>query len=480
MAIIINTGKNPAFNNPSNDNKLSLITEAPRKVIVGTIDHDEYGIFGNCYSQPEDFVKLLCEQSSATFFDTNTPEHELGQFTVDIILCALNVLPNIKAWQTPPNSAADVKWKWDLIIEHECYLYPVQVKSSLDAIKECKNKFRETLGIAIEKLGDRRENIRERYQNTIDNYIERNRLTSRKDANIVAKIKKRDQELKQLNDQLDNYKKASPLYIWAARDEDTIKALVRIFVKLFSISENVLELEAQSLKQYKHKYKNIQDFLIEEENQKLNTINEIISLIKKYLDLKNNYLNKNSLINLSTNKPSRLEDVLCLKKSNELLELAENMLKYYNKSLSIAHDSYDDKMVSDDNKQIIESYKIKFKKKVLKVIQQGKYRSGMLLDKKVTDLIKNCKNDDPDIDKIVDLVASQEEILIKNKKVTYIEPQALIVCLDKLIYFDVSSSDSIPHILQDIKKKYTYIVAKEVTFEKEKIEEYDDLNSIFF
>ncbi|WP_041565434.1 hypothetical protein [Nostoc punctiforme] len=64
----------------------------------------------------------------------------------------------------------------------------------------------------------------------------------------------------------------------------------------------------------KNKYKNIQDFLVEEENQKFNIINEIIFSIKKYLDLKNNYLSKNSLINLSTNKPSRLEDVLCLKK----------------------------------------------------------------------------------------------------------------------------------------------------------------------
>ncbi|ACC81535.1 hypothetical protein [Nostoc punctiforme] len=168
------------------------------------------------------------------------------------------------------------------------------------------------------------------------------------------------------------------------------------------------------------------------------------------------------------------------KKSNELLELAETMLKYYNESLSIAHDSYDDKMVCNDNKQIIESYKIKFKKKVLKIIQQGKYRSAMLLDKKATHLIKNCKNDEPDIDKIVDLIASQEEILIKNKRLTYIEPQALIVCLDKLIYFDVNSSGSITHLLQDIKNKSTYIVAKEVTFEKEKFEEYDDLNSIFF
>lgn len=104
----------------------------------------------------------------------------------------------------------------------------------------------------------------------------------------------------------------------------------------------------------------------------------------------------------------------------------------------------------------------------------------MLLDKKATHLIKNCKNDEPDIDKIVDLIASQEEILIKNKRLTYIEPQALIVCLDKLIYFDVNSSGSITHLLQDIKNKSTYIVAKEVTFEKEKFEEYDDLNSIFF
>jgi hypothetical protein len=67
MAIFINTGKNSTFNNPSNNDELSLITETPRKVITGKIDEDEYGIFGNCYSQPQDFVDLLCEQSSLDF-----------------------------------------------------------------------------------------------------------------------------------------------------------------------------------------------------------------------------------------------------------------------------------------------------------------------------------------------------------------------------------------------------------------------------
>jgi len=195
MAIFINTAKNSTFNNRSNNDELSLVTETPRKVIKGKIDEDEYGIFRNCYSQPQDFVDLLCEQSSGTFYDFNTPEHEIGQWTVDIVLCALNVLPKIKAWQTPHNSEADVKWKWDLIIDHEDYLYPVQIKSCLDAIKECKEKFGETLGLAKEKLAERKQKIKENSENAIERYMERNKLASRKDANIVAMIKKESKHL---------------------------------------------------------------------------------------------------------------------------------------------------------------------------------------------------------------------------------------------------------------------------------------------
>ncbi len=470
-------------NNPNKDNELSLITEPPRKVVTGQIDKDEYGIFGNCYSQPQDFVDLLCEQTSGTFYDINTPEHEIGQWTVDILLCALNALPKIKAWQTPHNSNADVKWKWDVIIEHEGYLYPVQVKSGLDAIKECKQKFRETLGEAIEKLGDRKESILEKYDKEIDSYMKRNRLTSRKDANIVAKTKKRDQELEQLNNLRDNYKKASPLYIWAARDEDTIKALVRIFAQLFSVSSNVSELEGQALKEYKNKYRNIQEILIEEENKKLNLIKEVICSTKEYLYLTSNSLKENALMNIDTKKPKRLLDILLFKKTNELLELAENMLAYYHKSLSIAQDSYDDKMVSQDNKQIIDDYKIKFKEKVLKDIQRRKYRSARRLEQKVTHVIRQARkhkqNNEPYIENIEDLVASQEQTLIRNKNIKYIETQTIMECLDKLIEFDIKGSCQNPQFLAEIKNKITYIASQEVTLKTDKIPEFDDVNSIF-
>lgn len=46
--------------------------------------------------------------------------------------------------------------------------------------------------------------------------------------------------------------------------------------------------------------------------------------------------------------------------------------------------------------------------------------------------------------------------------------------LEKLIYFDVKSSYSITDFLQDVKNKYTYLITKEVTLPKEKIEEYTE------
>ena len=483
MSILISR-INSQSNNPNKDNELSLITEPPYKVITGQIDEEEYGLFGDCYSQPQDFVDLLCEQTSGTFYDIHTPEHEVGQWTVDIVLCALNVLPKVKAWQTPHNSDADVKWKWDVIIEHEGYLYPVQIKSSLDAIKECKQKFRENLGIVKEKISERKYKIKEIYDNQIQRYKESNKLKSSKDANIVGKIKRKNQEIEKLNNLLDNFIKARPLYIWTARDEDSIKALVGVFSKLFLVPSDVLELQAQAVKQYHNKYKNIQEILVEAEQAKLNTINEIIDLIKQYLDLSNNYLTENALININNNKPKRLEDILTIKKAENLLNLAENMLIYYNKSFSFAQDSYDDKMVAQDNQTLIEFYKIQFKQKGLKNIQRQKVISAGILDQKVTHIIrqsrKNQRNKETDIEELANLVASQEQRLIKNSYLQYIEPQTLMECLDKLQEFESKSSYSQPEILGKIKNKITYIVAQEVTLKSETIPEWTDLNSIYF
>jgi hypothetical protein len=464
--------------NPNNNNELSLIAESPRKVITGKRDKDEYGIFGNCYSQPQDFVDLLCKKDSGTFYQNNTPEHEIGQLTVDIVLSALNVLPKVKAWQTPHNSDADVKWKWDVIIEHEGYLYPVQIKSGLDAIEECQEKFDDNLEAEEDKLDSKKDKIENDYDNYIERYMQHNRLTSRKDANIVAKIKQRDKEIEKLNILLKNFKKAKPLYIWTARDEDTIKDLVGVFSKLFSVRGDVLELQTQAVKSYQNKYKTLEEILVEAEQEKLTRVDEIVGLIQKYLTVCNEYLTENDLINRDNNKPKRLEDILVLKKTNELLNLAETMLGYYKKSIKLAQNSHDDKLVAQDNPQLIKSYKIKFKEKVLKVIKSEKDKATGLISLQFSDFFKEKyeKNQETDIENLIKLLPSDVQKIVRNIYIQYIAPNSLMECLNNLQEFDNNSSCSQPEILGEIKNNITYIVEQEVEVKSKRMAELDDFN----
>ncbi|MBR8834206.1 MAG: hypothetical protein DSM106950_09250 [Stigonema ocellatum SAG 48.90 = DSM 106950] len=232
------------------DNKLSLIEERQRRTIVGKVDQSDYGIFSPCYSQPKIFVMQLCDQIAKKNYDTETRSHELGQCTVDIVLSALNALRNVKAWQTPTNSVADIHWKWDLIIQHENYFYPVQVKSGLDAIKNCMELFEENLKNEKLVICEMEKDILEQYESQTRLFIHQTDFKSRKNAR-----KEKNEKLKELNIICENYEKASPLYIWASRNNNTIRALKRVFTQLFCPEYNSTELEDKTVKNHKHNYK---------------------------------------------------------------------------------------------------------------------------------------------------------------------------------------------------------------------------------
>ena len=314
------------FSRTSQDNKLSLIEEKERRTIVGKVDQSDYGIFSPCYSQPKNFVMQLCDQIAKKNYDTEKRSHELGQCTVDIVLSALNALPNVKAWQTPTNSVADVHWKWDLIIEHEDYFYPVQVKSGLDAIKDCKGLFQENLCNKIDVIHEKKDDIEQQHESRIERFMHKYGLTSRKNASIVAITKEKEQKLEQLKLTCENYEKASPLYIWAARDEDTIKALTRIFTQLFSPGCNSTELEDKAVKIHKNNYKTIKEILIEEETEKVDKFKKIITYLQEYLNTKQSI--KHNQTNQSIEKKVYLEDILILKIIETALILAATGLKY--------------------------------------------------------------------------------------------------------------------------------------------------------
>ena len=133
--------------------------KSDRLILSGKINLPYVGIRGKCYSQPPDFVGKVIKETLG-IYTNKSRSHDYGEKTVDIVCFALNALPGVTASQTPWNSVADVGLRWDLIINWQEYIFPIQIKSSpkgmLNALEE------EYLGnYAIEQMG--------MYENLIEN-----------------------------------------------------------------------------------------------------------------------------------------------------------------------------------------------------------------------------------------------------------------------------------------------------------------------
>lgn len=316
-----------SLKNSNKSSSLILKQKNYRKFLKGTINHSEYGLFANCYSQPKYLVEELCKENSQIAYNNKTRSHELGQWTVDVILSALNALPNVKAWQTPNNSIADVNWKWDVIIEHEDYFYPVQVKSGLDAIRKSQENLSNTLDKKLNKLYEKLQSKEQKSENKIERCISKYRLTSSKNATIVSIQKDNQQKIAPLITKIENYSKSRPLYIWASRDEDTVRALTKIFAELFSITDVLEYLQNKALTLYQEKNQKHNDNLVEEENCKIEYIREVINILKKYQPLKELILVQKNQARKETNQVVLLEDILSLKIAEKTLLQAEKVLK---------------------------------------------------------------------------------------------------------------------------------------------------------
>lgn len=308
---------------PSND-ELALIQKQKCKVIVGKKEHDKYGLYGDCYSQPKDFVEKVCQRTSKNVYETQTESHKIGQSTVNIVLSALNALPNVEAWPTPSESEADIHWKWDLIIKHENYFYPVQVKSSKDAIDECVEHFRKSLEQSEYEKCKKIQEVHKRYEDRIHSCMTNNYIKSRQDPKIVAIFEERREKIQVLESQYENYENAYPMFIWASHDQNTIKALVRVFAKLFNIEAFSEDLEDKALKLYSEMQV---DIIFEKEKSKNKYMSKIITNINNYLNFKKVFLAQQNEIYTQTGKVVLLQDILSVKIADNALKIAIDILK---------------------------------------------------------------------------------------------------------------------------------------------------------
>ena len=228
------------------DYELSLDVQGENKVITAEINQERFGVFGKCFSQPKEFVERLCNNSTRTRYRNDSLQHRIGQETVDTVLAALNSLPDVKAWQTFNNSVADVCWKWDVLIEHQNHIYPVQIKSSLIGISECQENFRQHLEDEFIKLNNKYEDIEQKYDEKINRLINRYGDNLNSNHGYIALTENKNQKLENINKLALVYQQAEPLYIWTTRSTESKENLANIFSKLFNTKSN-LKLERKRL-----------------------------------------------------------------------------------------------------------------------------------------------------------------------------------------------------------------------------------------
>jgi hypothetical protein len=81
------------------------------------------------------------EYSGSSNYSYETPEHKIGNQTVERIKLALELLQGVSAGTTGENSIADIKFKWDLIIKVNNICYPLQIKSNYENAREAYKKY---------------------------------------------------------------------------------------------------------------------------------------------------------------------------------------------------------------------------------------------------------------------------------------------------------------------------------------------------
>jgi len=215
-------------------------------LLSGKIKRDSYGVIGQCHSQDADFVGDMCKGDLGNYFD-ETDDHKCGQQTVDIVCCAINSLPGLIASPTPFSSIADVGLRWDVILEWNNYYFPLQIKSSFQGIQEAMKKgslglyAREMLHLAsipIHKLQEMKSK-----QKNIDNYLRE-----------VERQTKKLHQSRDIETTITNYRKSTPIYIWANHDIQALHLLVNLFANTFKIDHNLEQYQEQAAGDYLDKY----------------------------------------------------------------------------------------------------------------------------------------------------------------------------------------------------------------------------------
>lgn len=323
-------------NGDRTDLKLQLEADAR---IVAYYRKPNFGILGSCKPQPRELVDRLCERFAGTNYSDSSWQAISGQRTVDVVCASLNSLPNLKAWQTPHNHAADVYWEWDVILERENHLYPIQVKSGIDDIWECQKNLAQRKEGFSQKIENDIQKISDDYNYKIRSLMERHGWKSRENKAVFELEKVRDRKIAHLMENLTSYEMRDPLFIWTSEDDETIVELVHLFASLFSIQGDVVTFSNQAVEAYEAtRPKSPEQLRLETDFQKMIDEREKLSQICDLLE-------QTIAMRLETLQESRkLEDILCIQISKNALALIRPQLAKVDCSIKIIQEGLDAKV----------------------------------------------------------------------------------------------------------------------------------------
>lgn len=360
------------------------------QIIDAQVDCDHFGIFGECYPQTQETVQKLCESESDRFYSDISYSHELGQECVDIVLFGLNTIPNVKAWQTPSNSIADVVWKWDVIIEFDNKFYPLQIKSSLDSVEKCQRLLDKNISSKVDKLSDKIDNISCKYDKLIKNVMEKYGYTNHKNAIIFEIKEEMSGKIQLLEKELDIYSDIRPLFLWSSRTEKALQDITRLFSNLVAPTLNPEEILQAAWISYHEIYKTAKEQLLTEQQKKYNLVKSLKACLENLHQTSQQYLETKRDKNLEEQKHInlgvRVEEILL---NNLLYDVLKFSVQYENhcKIYLVKIEQYKNPNTFPESLSLILE---KAKNHIIKVIksEQNIYNSQLSLSERIKEAMK--------------------------------------------------------------------------------------------
>jgi hypothetical protein len=209
------------------------------------------GIIGELYPQEKDFVDGHLN-SIIGYYDADTKEHEYGQLTVDLVISALKNFPDFSVRQTPMNSVADIVLKWDLLLEINSLIYPIQVKSDMASAINAYNTYDEQIIDHMEK--------RIEFETQIwGSNINRVRINPHTDDIYKEEQIEKIEQKYHINKITDQYEESKPLYIWSSHEPENISKIMDTFADTFKLNVDLTSIKNKSILEYQAKKKIFDD-----------------------------------------------------------------------------------------------------------------------------------------------------------------------------------------------------------------------------